>query len=468
MKQDQTNSTALQGSITNAPLDINDRISRKLIKSATVYIYTSFRNDSKNLLITGLIQEGTFQVELNENQRAEVRRKVGADQEKGAGIVVSAGPGAVANSYTDSEWEMILRDLFRGKLVDVEIGSIYLSARYLSSEEFYSQGELIEEVEGDDMYRTSLYIDIKTGGKLPITLGTIELTKVKEEEMYEKPEMSLLNWLDLLIEDNKSMNNERVEKKKELEKVVKERDYYKKEVIKSSEEHLEIMKDIERKFYHVLNSKKDRIWEVEKMIEEKKETNSIEGINEKFVEENHFNLNRKNIDLKDIPQEFRGEIKKKEKGKSIGKRRRTDGNSDNGKEKKKRRGKVTEKEENSDKSEDSEAVDKSNNGEDDGMESTDIEDSEDENEIKKEVDEDASVVGHISHEESIGERISKERQQPEQESIIKVKREPTINSISDQDILKSVNEIEQVDQIDTEYDSNESTSSPSVVSDSLE
>ncbi|CAH2351304.1 hypothetical protein CLIB1423_03S03246 [[Candida] railenensis] len=287
---------ALQGKIINAPLVIEDENSHALIKNATIYIYSTFESDT--LSITSLIPEGTFQLKLNSKDSIIKHRKV-------------------KDSFTDEQWLSTVKELFSGTY---DNNDLELTGKYLTSSDNYVDGELVEDgdEENEDFERNRhkyLSIDIKTSNKkLTITVGTFQVPLMKV--IGGEDETNLLNWLDLLISGHRG--NIRIIKDltKENTKLLNERDYYKKEVIKSATEHLEIMNDIESKFYRVLNAKKDKIWELEQKMKGNDANFALVGLNEKYIEENKFNLNT-DIDIKEIPSKLRDELIKKRKVRKV-------------------------------------------------------------------------------------------------------------------------------------------------------
>lgn len=297
----------LLGDIVSVPLEVEDAQSHKLIKESTLYVHSVVEDDI--LSMTTLITEGTFQVKLDRAHRLGVRK--------------------IKNELLDSDekWDTILLDLLAGKNSGIADGLVIVG-RYLTNSKNYDEdGEYIEVDEDEDEdggcggEGGRLSIAIKTSNvRIPVTLGSVGIDRLSEEEMVGKDETNFLNWLDLLIKNHRESNDRVRELREANKKLVQERDYYRKEVNLAASESNNILKDFEYKFYKVLNAKKDKIWE----LEGNAGGDPLEGLNAKYVEENEFNLNNTELDLATIPGALRDELvdKKRRKDAEKGKKRR--------------------------------------------------------------------------------------------------------------------------------------------------
>ena len=401
---------ALQGNIINAPLVIEDKSSHALIKNATMYIYSTFESDT--LSITSLIPEGTFQLKLNSKDLIIKHRKV-------------------KDSFTDEQWLNIVKELFSGTY---DNNDLELTGKYLTSSDNYVDGDLVEDVdeENEDFERNEykyLSIDIKTSNKkLTITVGTFRVPLM--EVTGGEDETNLLNWLDLLISDYRKNVREIKDLKNENTKLLNERDYYKKEVIKSATEHIEIMNDIESKFYKVLNAKKDKIWELEKEMKENDSAFALDGLNEKYIEENKFNLNT-DIDLKEIPSKLREELIKKRKVRKAGDGKKAAG----ARKRKKTAGSVIKVEE--DYEDDEEAED-----EPEGSEYED--ENENENETVDQGIEPAIKAEEIDTDEEDGRIVEDVEQNKEIELLPENEDKSDSTEVKEEEEPLSVNELERI------------------------
>lgn len=114
-----------------------------------------------------------------------------------------------------------------------------------------------------------------------------------------RSEQNLFNWLDVLLLNNQTLNDELHASRQSNLLLKEENERYKNELEMSAIQHKNIIEDFLDKFYQVLNAKKDRIWELED-----KNLTQLEGLNEKYIRQNKFNLKNYTIDKDKIPDEL--------------------------------------------------------------------------------------------------------------------------------------------------------------------
>ena len=293
--KDSNNSSsklALSGCIQSIPLIIEDKETKKIIKKSSLYLHSSrngseFENASfSNISLTAMNQEGSFHIDITKENCSKFRRK---------------------GHFTVAEWESIIQHLF--PIDDYNEPSIaddlVVSAKFISLEQYYDPdtNELLDYVELP-LVSEFITIDIKTNAKLLITVGSIDLPYTDTENDLEtssviRSEQNLFNWLDVLLLNNQTLNDELHASRQSNLLLKEENERYKNELEMSAIQHKNIIEDFLDKFYQVLNAKKDRIWELED-----KNLTQLEGLNEKYIRQNKFNLKNYTIDKDKIPDEL--------------------------------------------------------------------------------------------------------------------------------------------------------------------
>lgn len=282
----------LSGCIQSIPLIIEDKETKKIIKKASLYLHSS-RNGSElenpsftNISLTAMNQEGSFQIDITKENCSKFKRK---------------------GHFTVAEWESIIQHLF--PVDDYNEPSIaddlVVSAKFISLRQYYDP-DTNELLDDDELPLVSEFItiDIKTNAKLPITVGSIDLPYTDTENNLEtsdiiRSEQNLFNWLDVLLLSNQRLNKELHSSRQSNLMLKAENERYENELETSAIQHKKIIDDFQDKFYQVLKAKKDRIWALED-----KNLNQLEGLNEKYINQNKFNLKNDTIDKDKIPDEL--------------------------------------------------------------------------------------------------------------------------------------------------------------------
>lgn len=283
---------ALAGYIKSIPLIIEDKETKKIIKKESLYLHSS-RNGSEigksnftNISLTAMIQEGCFHIDITKENCSTFKRK---------------------GHFTFAEWESIMQHLF--PIDDHHEPStaddLVASAKFISLEQYYDPdtNELLDDVELP-LISEFITIDIKTNAKLPITVGSMDLPYADIENDLQtsvmiRTEQNLFNWIDLLLLNNYKLNKELHASKQSNLLLKEENEQCKNELETSAVQHKKIIDDFLDKFYQVLNAKKDKIWELED-----KTLKRLEGLNEKYINQNKFNLKNYTINKDKIPDEL--------------------------------------------------------------------------------------------------------------------------------------------------------------------
>lgn len=242
------------GYVKSIPLLIEDKESSNVFKTSKLYIHSFQQKDSKqdeklNLSITGMSQEGVFSCNINESNYDKLRKNL--------------------KNSSSMDWKDILINQFNAAYIQSQV-EVQMEARLSTLRSNYNPKtlDLIDGAEGemDDF----LIIEVKTTGKLPITLGSIKLLLLdeSEEELNSdmNEEVNLFNWIDLLIDNNYKLNDklESIQHKNEV--LIENNRNLKRSYDSCKRDYDVILEDLQDKFYQVLNAKKDKIWELQMVI----------------------------------------------------------------------------------------------------------------------------------------------------------------------------------------------------------
>lgn len=299
----------LSGKIISASLGLEDRTTHESIKESKVYLYSSV--DDAILTITALMTEGTYQTKLDRQQQVATRK--------------------AKDMFDDDQWLMKIVNIFVAPQSERHDDNLVVMGKLLTSSTNYVNGKLVDE-DSPSGGSLEMILSIKTSHqKLPITVGTFLLRLLRDEEMENAQDTDLLCWLDLLISHDMANSVAIRDLQQQNAKLIRERDYYRKEVVRSAAEHAAIIKDIESHFYRVLNAKKDRIWELEQETAlggNGGAAAGIDGLNEVYLSKNKFTLQRDVLDLSAVPSELRDELKSRKAPKTATKRLKKEDDGD--------------------------------------------------------------------------------------------------------------------------------------------
>lgn len=267
---------ALSGNVISIPFVIEDEETHNVLKETKLFIHickAEYRPSDDptfiNISLTGVHQDGSYHGTITKELCGEIFR--------------------TTNSGNDIETNDQAKVI--GKLFPIDEGLLYdeieekddlrLSARQavpLSHFDVETQ-EMMESDE--DPKDDSIIISIKTGAKIPITVGSIKLGPVDfEEDESLKNEGNLFNWLEILQIQNISMAKEIRDFKVSLETLKYENSQISTAYDVSKQEHKLIVNDLEQKFYQLLNSKKDKIWS---LMKEGIPKGHLQGLNQKYT-----------------------------------------------------------------------------------------------------------------------------------------------------------------------------------------
>lgn len=146
--------------------------------------------------------------------------------------------------------------------------------------------------ENDEVVNDKLIVAVKTRARIPVTVGSIDLEPIEikdEETENEDHQEDLFDWLELTTFQYKSMISHIKRLNTTIEKLRTENFKLNTYYDQCKSDYESIIQDLETKFYQLLNSKKDYIWQLTQEINKTKSGNDINGgkiigLNEKFME----------------------------------------------------------------------------------------------------------------------------------------------------------------------------------------
>ncbi|EGW30442.1 uncharacterized protein SPAPADRAFT_157476, partial [Spathaspora passalidarum NRRL Y-27907] len=247
----------LLGTIVRIPLSVVDKETSGTIKSCPLWLHVSpatykASNDPKfvNVSITAVYQEGYFHTTITKDVIGNIFRKSsGIESEDYYSVITSLFP-------LDLE-----------TLIEVNSEESYkelsLSAKLVASSSDYDENQDILELGDSDPNKQGITITIKREGKLTVTVGSIDLPGIEFDKYdYLQEEGDLFNWLSLYNHQNKLLLDNLRDSKVEVETLKQENYLLEKNSSIAKKDFDYIIKDVESRFYQVLDSKKDKIWEL--------------------------------------------------------------------------------------------------------------------------------------------------------------------------------------------------------------
>lgn len=253
--------------IFTVPLDIYRSKDGAFIKHAEAQVKT-VSIDTNNLRVVVACQEGIFGVDLSKTKIRRCKSKEDLEDEDWINICF----GVLLNNT-----EGLQRSL---ETIECRV--------HLDSSEQYDEktGELLNEELAEEEPRAEL--EIGSTGILLVLYGKFELILSNSDgTQQEKDDADLLKWISLQSRHTRKLeqDNEKVRGQvKDLQLVV---DCKEREIKETISDYDFIIKELENRYFQVLNSKKKKIFELEGIS-----TKKLDPLNEKFKRDNEHNLNR--------------------------------------------------------------------------------------------------------------------------------------------------------------------------------
>lgn len=277
--------TAINGTIKAVPLEIHRRAdsSDSLIKRSTLYIHVV--RDGERLLVSGSCLEGNFNAVLapEDVEKAQLR-----------------------GDHTREEWAQIVDRLLLKTAIQDPHQELAIIARIRTD---YSYDDtttelVMDESQDADLPSPDLSLVVTTRGKFPITVGTLRLANIdtlEEDGLTDivERERNVYNWLELMTAQYAQATKREVGLETENLKLLLEKDTLKLELDNLAAAYELIIADLNDKFLQVLNSKKQRIFQLENHQQD-----PLEHLNLRYISDNKMNLDHMTIDRSKIPDKL--------------------------------------------------------------------------------------------------------------------------------------------------------------------
>lgn len=300
-KHDETKKI-MSGKIFSVPLNIDQAATKKTLFKTRISLHVSKAPDeatkSGNSKLGGIrsvvaiCSEGTFYTILTDD------------------TILSMRKNRQRHKFADDKWLELVKEMFSfdDELLRTENGmdNFQVIATLITSNEY--DLDLKKLADNEEISESNLTVSIQTNDKIPVTIGSFTLDAIDEfqDSMNANPshelreqEFDVFSWLDVLGDQNERLKQIVKKLTSNNNSLATERDFKTKEIQQIISEHDVIINDLQDKFYQVLNSKKAKIWELEG-----KDTNDLDYLNEKYVEEQKLNLNHISIDKDKIPDKL--------------------------------------------------------------------------------------------------------------------------------------------------------------------
>lgn len=309
----------LPGTIVKIPLYIEDKSSGETIKQCQLWLHVSkaeFQpsNDPQfsNISITAVYQDGYFHTVVTKSNLSKLFRSnasVNIEPEDYYHVFINLFP-------------LDLEGLIESFESEGDHKRLKLSAKLLANKSDYDENGELLDLEDEDPNKTSITIMIKTDAKLSVTVGSFELKAIEfEKQEHLQDESDLFNWLDVYNFQNQALLDSLQASKLKIEKLKDENYLLENNYNESKNDFKNIIVDMELRFYQVLDSKKDLIWDLTKNRHPK---DKLENLNQDFLD-NEGKLNV--INREEIPSVVDSKYEKKRKAstskKGVSKKRKT-------------------------------------------------------------------------------------------------------------------------------------------------
>lgn len=269
---------ALEGRIITVPLDVYQRENDQFIKSSQLHIKIQNHevDGKKSYSLLFACQEGMYSSDLSPTKVKRCKSKKDIDEEL---------------------WTEMFERLFDDNVMagDIEVEpheSVEIAAKLESLESYDSNtGELTDGDLADDP--PTLTIMIRSKGKLSVEYGSFQaqVREVDSQDNETKRELDILNWVLLQSNQITQLVKKIEASENELRKLREDNQAKDEEIKQTTDDYNTILRDLEDRFYQVLNAKRQKILELLGDGED-----DIKHLNETFEVKNRTNLNRVRVE----------------------------------------------------------------------------------------------------------------------------------------------------------------------------
>lgn len=269
---------ALEGRIITVPLDVYQRENDQFIKSSQLHIKIQNHevDGKKSYSLLFACQEGMYSSDLSPTKVKRCKSKKDIDEKL---------------------WTEMFERLFDDNVMagDIEVEpheSVEIAAKLESLESYDSNtGELTDGDLADDP--PTLTIMIRSKGKLSVEYGSFQaqVREVDSQDNETKRELDILNWVLLQSNQITQLVKKIEASENELRKLREDTQAKDEEIKQTTDDYNTILRDLEDRFYQVLNAKRQKILELLGDGED-----DIKHLNETFEVKNRTNLNRVRVE----------------------------------------------------------------------------------------------------------------------------------------------------------------------------
>lgn len=244
--------------ITSVALDVRDKTRNDLIRSTKLYLYAKEIEDKVS--VTGIYNDGSFHTDIDKSTEFNSKRE----------------------------------DLFE----------VIRQLLYDESQEYLlSSKSLVDEEDDTD---ETVVVSIKTKDIVPITIGSFTLNAIDVDAVEFQEQNNLFNWIELINLQKGDLLKENANYKLMVESTQKDNEILQSSYDTMKDDYELIIRDLEEKFYYLLNAKKDKIWE---LTRDRVTSDIVDGHNGDFFEMRQTKRARTGEEVKteDIKMEFKDE-----------------------------------------------------------------------------------------------------------------------------------------------------------------
>lgn len=279
--------------IVTIPIDVIKRQTSQTVKSASAQLKIRLPTEIDSLELVVACEEGLFLGVYDKPSLVKFKTK---------------------ENLKDETWLLILKslldtNLFERRALPADYSNLVLHGKLYSLENYDIQnGRLIDNDLSEEVPEFELLI--KTEGMLSVTFGVIPIQST-DPEICSDNDSDMLSWILIATSQIESLRRSLYKFKNEFEVYKEVAEVKEREVLELTTDYQMILRDLQDRFFQVLNEKKVRIQQLEG-----ESVSNLELLNNDYVKRSKLNLNRVNIEDIIIDEESM-QYKDKRKRKSV-------------------------------------------------------------------------------------------------------------------------------------------------------
>lgn len=273
--------------IKTVDITVINKLTKSTIKNASAQLKIEWQEDTQLLKLVVACEEGIFSLQYTKSDL--IARKLKAD--------------------LDNEvWRQTLEflfdaDVFHEIKLPQENSNVVLQGKLYSMDAYDESGQLLKDELCEEIPSFELYVQTK--GFLSVALGMIPLD-YRDPDSCSADEADMLSWLLIATKQIELLRNELFKARLTSETFEKISAIKESEMAELTSDYKLIIRDFQDRFFQILQSKKQRIRELEG-----DSGVNLQDLNHGYVERSKLNLNRVNIDDIEIGDESKEYGKKR-------------------------------------------------------------------------------------------------------------------------------------------------------------